>query len=191
MKTISPCLTASLIIGSLIYPASGAAQETVAIPDPTQIVVPEITGGRDKKVIRNGPKYFYFWRAATSYEEAYADMADCHRFVPIAEGNAALLPMFIAWRGAPEDRDDNSPAVNNYGLAGALIAALLGGSGLERAKQSRLHKCLGPLGYRRFPLPKATWRMINDGFSAKSIAVRAKIASGPQPDAEPLEEIKW
>jgi len=191
MKTISLCLVASLIIAGLIYPPNGSAQEAAATPDPAQVVVPKIEGGRDKKVVRNGQKYFYFWRADTSFEKAYADLADCYRFVPIAEGNAALLPMFIVWKGTPEDRDDTSPAVNNYGLTGLLLGALLGGSGLERAKQSRLHRCLGPRGYQRFPLPKKTWQLINDGFSVKSIAVRAKIASGPKPDADALEEIKW
>jgi len=191
MKAIWPCFAFSLIIRMLIFPASATAQEIEAIPDPDHIAIPEITGGRDAKIVRNGEKYFYFWRAATTYEEAYADLADCYRFVPIAEGNAALLPMFIAWRGTPEDRDATAPAVNNYGLTGLLIGALLGGSGLERAKQLRLQKCLGPRGYQRFPMPKATWKIMNDGFSLESIAVRAKIASGPRPDAEPLDEIKW
>lgn len=167
------------------------ANETIAtIPDPASVTVPAITGSRDPKVIKNGAKYYYFWRAETSYEEAYADLADCYRFLPMAEGNAALLPMFIAWRGTAEERDETSPATQNYGLVGALIGALIGGSGVQRATQLRLHRCLEPLGYQRFPVPKETWQAINDNFSPASIAVQAKIISSPRPDADPVGEMK-
>ena len=176
---------AGLLALAITVPA--AAQD---IPDRASVTVPEISGGRDAQVVRNGQKYYYFWREGVTYEEAYTDLADCFRFLPRAEGRAALLPMFIAWRGAPEDRDDTAPPVNNYGLVGALIGALLDSSGTDRVRQGRLQVCLEPLGYQRFPVAKDTWKEINDGFSPQSIAVMAKIASGPRPDADPVEAVQ-
>lgn len=170
-------------------PAWGQAA-TADLPDPASITAPDLSGGRDPAVVRDGVKYHYFWRADTSYAQAYADFADCARFLPMAQGNAPLLPMFIAWRGAAEDRDDTPAATHQYGLVGDLIGAMIMGSASQLAAQARLHACLAPLGYQRFPLPKATWQTIPADASASTIALRAKIASGPRPDAEPLAEVQ-
>jgi hypothetical protein len=184
-------------IGLIVLPAMLAAAGPVAaqatpaaVPDPASIKTPDLSGGRDPAVARDGAKYYYFWRADTSYEQAYADFADCARFLPMAQGNAPLLPMFIAWRGASEDRDDTAAPAHQYGLVGDLIGSMIMGSATQLAAQSRLHVCLAPLGYRRFALPKATWQTIKADTSPEAIALRAKIASGPRPDAEPLAEVQ-
>lgn len=169
-------------------PASGQASPSDA-PDPASITVPDLSGGRDPAVVRDGAKYYYFWRAETSYDQAYADMTDCARFLPVAQGNAPLLPMFIAWRGVPEARDDAPATTHQYGLVGDIMGALIMGSAAQIAAQSRLHACLAPLGYQRFPLPKATWQTISADGSPGALALRAKIASGPRPDAEALAEL--
>ena len=178
---------AMLLAPALLACAAPLAAQT-AVPDPATVTVPSLTGGRDPAVVKDGAKYFVFWRADTSYQQAYADIADCARFVPMAGGNAPLLPMFIAWRGRAEDRDDTSPPSHPYGLVGDVMAALIMGSATQLAAQGRLHACLGPLGYQRFPIPKETWKTISADASPAAIAVRAKLASGQRPDAEPLVE---
>jgi len=173
----------------LILAAPAAGQTTTsAVPDPATIAVPDLSGGRDAAVVRDGAKYYYFWRADTSYQQAYADFADCYRFTPMGAVNAPLLPMFIAWRGAPEARDDTPAPDHGYGLVGDIMGALIMGSAVPLATQGRLHTCLAPLGYQRFPLPKATWKALNDSNAVDPVALRAKIASGPRPDADPLPE---
>lgn len=157
-----------------------------APPDPATVTVPDVSGGRDPDVVRNGWKYFYFWRADTSYDQAYADFADCYRFLPVAQGDA-LLPMFIAWQGE-EALDEKPPVSNQYGIVGAALGALVAGPINRRASQSRMRRCMEPRGYQRFPAPKEAWEAIIDGYSQESIAVSAVLASGPRPDADPLPE---
>lgn len=177
----------ALLLMLLAAPATGQPGAP-PVPDPASVTVPALTGLRDPAVVKDGAKYYVFWRADTSFQQAYADIADCARFTPMAAGNAALLPMFIAWRGKPEARDDSSPPSHPYGLVGDVMGALIMGSATQLAAQGRLHACLAPLGYQRFPIPKATWKVIAADASPAAIAVRAKIASGPRPDADPLEE---
>lgn len=171
----------------LAAPAAGQSSAP-ALPDPATIAVPDLSGGRDPAVVKDGAKYYVFWRADTSYQQAYADFADCYRFTPMGDINAPLLPMFIAWRGAPEARDDTPASDHGYGLVGDIMGALLFGSAVPLATQGRLHVCLAPLGYQRFPVPKATWKAMNEERVADPAALRAKIASGPRPDADPLAE---
>lgn len=169
-------------------PAWGQVAPPLA-PDPSTIAVPDLSGGRDPAVVRDGGKYYTFWRAETSYEQAYADFADCVRFLPIAQANAPLLPMFIAWRGVAEARDDAAGPTQQYGLVGEIMGSLIMGSATQLAAQSRLHACLAPLGYQRFPIPKVTWQTISADGSPAAVALRAKIASGPRPGGEPLAEL--
>ncbi len=155
-----------------------------APPDPATIMVPDMSGGRDPDVVRNGWKYFYFWRADTTYEQAFADFADCYRFLPVAGGDA-LLPMFIAWQG--EEALNEKPAGGNqYGIVGAALGALVAGPIARRASQSRMRRCMEPRGYQRFPATKESWEAIIDGYSQESVSVSAVLASGPRPDADPL-----
>ena len=157
------------------------------IPDPTTVAVPVITGGRDERVIRDGWKHFYFWRADTTYEQAYADFADRYRFLPVPDANI-MVPTFVAWQG-DESLDAVEPSYSNsYGIVGAAIGAMVAGPIARRASQSRMRRCLEPRGYLRFPVREETWEVIIDDYSRASIAVGARIASGPRPDAEPVSE---
>ncbi|WP_066529151.1 hypothetical protein [Erythrobacter sp. CCH5-A1] len=179
---------ATVLAAATVSAPAWAQAGPSAIPDPATITVPDLSGGRDPAVVRDGEKYYYFWRADTSYEQAYADFADCYRFTPMGDVNAPLLPMFIAWRGSSEARDDAPAPDHGYGLVGDIMGALLFGSAVPLATQGRLRTCLEPLGYQRFPVPKATWKAMNEERVADPAALRARIASGPRPDAEPLPE---
>lgn len=155
--------------------------------DPATVAVPDVSGGRDSDVVRNGWKFFYFWRPDTTYEQAYADFADCYQFLPVAGGDA-LLPMFIAWQGREALDEMPSGAGNQYGIVGAALGALVAGPIARRASQSRMRRCMEPRGYQRFPAREEAWEAIVDGYSQESIAVSAVLASGPRPDADPLPE---
>lgn len=179
------------LLGALLLPLAGAAmaQEpgVSAIPDPNTITVPEITGGRDDRVVRNGWKFFYFWRENTTYEQAYADFSDCYRFLPVPNIMPGT-PAFVAWR-RPDGAAIREPVYNpQYGIVGAIIGSMVAGPLERRASQSRMRRCMEPRGYQRFPATEEVWEQIIDSYSANSIAVKAKIASGPRPDADPLPE---
>lgn len=156
------------------------------LPDPATITIPDLTGGRDPQVIKNGWKYFYFWRADTSFEQAHTDFVDCYRFLPKGGGNA-LLPGFGRWGGS-EDLKKTTTDVNNYGLVGVAIGAIIAGPLERRARQSRLRRCMEPRGYQRYPLQEIRWETLTDNFSSQSITLQAKAASGPRPDGDALPE---
>jgi hypothetical protein len=182
-----PFVAFAMALG-LLSGAAGA-EEPGSRPDPATVEVPAITGGRDPDVVKDGWKYFYFWRPNTSFEQAYADFSDCYRFLPVPGGDA-MLPRFVAWREA-EARPAVAPNYYSpYGLVGAAIGALIAGPIERRASQSRMRRCLEPRGYLRFPAPQPVWEKILDGYSPRSIAVQAKLASGPHPDADPLPETR-
>ena len=155
------------------------------IPDRDTIIVPTIIGGRDAKVVKDGWKYFYFYRPDTSYEEAYADLAECYRFLPVANTDSSL-PMHVAWNDAPEATRESGATGSTYGLVGAGIGALVAGPIERRSFQSRMRRCMEPRGYDRYPLTREVWEQVIDDYSQRSIAVQAKIVATGQPDAKPL-----
>lgn len=158
-------------------------------PDPATVTVPAITGDTDAAVISEGWKFFYFHRANTAYAEAYADIAECYRFMPVPYANG-LLPMFVPWESDTGARIIKPPVIGPYGIVGDIIGGMVAGPLERRARQSRLRRCLEPRGYSRYPAPKDTWEKIIDNYSASSIAVQAKLASGPLPQAAALSETR-
>lgn len=179
-------IIATLMAGTAALLALPAyAQDTGAPVDTTTIVLPDLTGGRDADVVRNGWKYFYFWRADTSFEEALADFTECYRFLPVGSTHPGT-PMFAPWEGRPA-AEAYTP-IPAYGLVGVAIGAIIAGPLERRARQSRLRRCMEPRGYQRYPLQERRWEVLTDNFSAASITMQAKAASGAAPDGLPLPE---
>lgn len=164
--------------------AGSPAEADAAIPSIESVEVPAITEGRDSKVVRNGWKYFYFYRADTTYEQAYADIAECYSFLPVP-GRTAPLPGFTPWDARP-DGAVVVPQPSIYGPVGELIGSLVAGPIERRMSQSRMRRCMEPRGYERFPMSKENWEAVIDNYSQGSIAMQAKLVAQGQPDADPL-----
>ncbi len=184
MGTIAPGAWMLCFSGALCAATGLSAQESASIPDPATITVPEIKNARDPKIVSDGWKYFYFYRPNNSFAEAYADFAECYRFLPVPYANGAL-PAFAPWDEKPAARIV-TPGMSPYGLVGEAIGAIVAGPLERRARQSRMRRCLEPRGYVRYPVHELTWEKIIDNYSVASIAVQAKLASGPVPDADIL-----
>jgi len=165
--------------------AEEIAPQQPAIPRIEEVTVPAVTGGRDPKVVGEGWKHFYFHRPATSYEQAYADFADCYRFLPVPYAQGAL-PMYVPWEARTGAEIVKPAGPGPYGLVGDVIGAMVAGPIIRRSYQSRMRRCMEPRGYQRYPADEATWEKIVDNYSARSIAVQAKLVAMGQPDAEPL-----
>jgi hypothetical protein len=160
-----------------------------APPDPATVNAPAITEGRDHKVAENGWKWFYFHRPATTYTEAYADLEDCYRFLPVPFASGVEMPGFTPWR-ARADSKTIRPVTSNYGLVGGIIGSMVAGPIERRASQSRMRRCMEPKGYQRYPMTEETWKAAVHSYSPLTLAVQAKLASGPVPDAAPVPEDK-
>jgi hypothetical protein len=175
----------AIALALLVGGVTSASAQTAEPPDPASISLPSLGTGNDPQVIENGWKHFYFHKDGVSYAEAYADFADCYRFllVPYVD---ARLPTFSPWPEKPGVTTFRP--VNNYGLVGGVIGAMVEGPLIRRAMQSRLRRCLEPRGYLRYPISEYAWEQLTDNFSAQSIAVQAKAASGPRPDQEPVTQ---
>ena len=167
---------------ALAMASPGMAQDA-SPPDPATVSLPDMTPNRSPEVIEEGWKHFYFHKAGVSYEQAYADFADCYRFLPVAN-QYAVLPMFAPWSETPGGR--TVVPVNPYGLIGVGIGALVAGPIERRARQSRLRRCMEPRGYVRYPLAERIWEQLVDDYSPGSIAAQALAAAGPTPDLEPV-----
>lgn len=174
-------MTLVVAASALLSAPSGAAAQTSAPPDPATITLPDLTPSRDPKVIANGGKYYYFHKAGVTYAEAYEDFGECYRYLPVAYVDPNL-PMFAPWSEKP-GVETFQPS-NNYGLVGMGIAALVLGPIERRARQAPVRRCLETRGYVRYPLAEDIWRQLIDGYSERSIAMQAKAASLPAPDAE-------
>lgn len=171
---------------SLTFGTGAVAQPAAPTPpDPATLNMPDMTPTRDSGVIRDGQKYFYFHKAGVSYADAYADFADCYRFVPNPGPAGTFLPVFRPWVEAA--RPESAPSIpNQYGLVGNIVLGLISGQFERRSAQARLRLCLEPRGYLRYPLREDAWRQLTDNFSQRSIALQALAASGPAPGLEPV-----
>ncbi|WP_152616336.1 hypothetical protein [Sphingomonas sp. ERG5] len=167
----------------MLLSATGALAQTPP-PDANLVAAPSVPDGRDPKVVADGWKFFYFWRANTSFAQAYADLTECYRFLPVSNAEVGL-PAFVPWTSVTGVRIHEP----NY-LAGSLVSDIIGamvaGPLDRRMKQSRMRRCMEPRGYQRFPAPEKVWVTIIDNYSHGSIAVQAKLASREKPDAEPV-----
>jgi hypothetical protein len=164
---------------------SVAASQTITPPDPATVELPDLTS-RDPGVSGNGWKYFYFHKQSVSYEQAYADFADCYRFLAGLEPYVRL-PLFAPWKEPSAAAAGAERPPQNGGLAGALILSVVTGTLDRRARQSTLRRCMEPRGYVRYAIPENAWEQLVDRYSQRSIALQAKAASGPKPNQEPVK----
>ena len=171
---------------STVYMQSTAVAQP---PDPVSVVVPNLQGASNPEVQRQGWKHFFFYKDGVSYTQAYSDLADCYQFLG---GSSPVGPQSLPQFGARSRLSSNGPAAqsstSNYGLVGVGIEQLVMGPMQRRLPQSRLRRCMEPRGYVRYAIDESTWKLLVDGYSQRSIAIQAKVASGPRPAAKVLTQ---
>lgn len=176
----------TVLLGDLLILTSSPVlgQDRPAVPDPATITLPDMSSASDPKVAADGWKYFYFHKQGVAFDKAYADFEECYRFLPASDPflTSPFLPMFVPWEETPGFATMTPQP--RYGLVGAAIGSLVMGPLQRRASQSRMRRCLEPRGYVRYPLAKGAWEQLIDNYSTQSIALQAKAAAGPRPNAE-------
>jgi hypothetical protein len=170
-------LAAAMIVAASLQPA-WHAQDAPSPPDPATIVVPDLSGSGKPEVIREGSKYFFFHQKGVGFEKAHADLSDCFRFLEPSSWESVHMNRFVPWVSSPGRRRVSSP--NPYGLVGAILAGAVEGSLNHRDYQAKMRICMEPRGYIRYGVAQDIWKRVTDLPPEQSIAVLAKIASGPE-----------
>lgn len=168
---------AAIFIVAASLQAAAYAQNPPALPDPSATVVPDLSGSGKPEVIRDGEKYFFFHRDGVTFETAREDLSDCSRFLQPASWQTVSINRFVPWVSKPGRR--TLPSSNPYGLVGTAIAWAVEGTLTHRDYQAKLRACMEPRGYTRYGVAEAVWKRVTALPPDESIAVQAKIASGP------------
>ena len=164
---------------------TAAEIEAVAMPDLAYTPDPTIAADFDK--------YFFFHRADTTFDQAFADITECD----------SLASGINFYMGA--DSAAISSAMSQYGvlaggiggaIGGLLADAIFGSAERRRIKRVNLRNCMFYKGYDRYGLEKELWQAFHfeEGLSRENAKDReaalmkqARVASGPKPKLEVLE----
>ena len=130
------------------------------------------------KELADARKYFLFHQPGVTPAQAEADLVACWRFLP--HGRQRAVPGFVPWN-QPDAPKAIPYSLDQFGLTGAVIGAIIAGP-LERSlRQSRLFRCMVPRGYARYRTSEAIWKQLNEAEPAEAIRLQAAIAAGPVP----------
>lgn len=182
---------------ALMLPAGAAAQAFREPTPPRQFTEAEIAAidapamgfAETPEVVEAYDKYFYFHRAATSMDDAYADLRECDAMASGISFYAGGSPVYTPYGGVL------GGAIG--GAVGSLIAdAIFGSAQRRQIRRINLRNCMGFKGYQRYGMSRDIWGKLDfaEGNSRKSEDVRtefllkqAKVASGPTPQTKVLE----
>lgn len=163
---------------------AGEAAAQDALPAPDSVTLPPMTFGTDPKVAASGYKFFFFHNPQLTYDEAAADIADCHSQLQI--GAPLTLPAFVPW--TEQNTRPVIRAASPYGLAGDAILAIIQPK-LERGmRNNRMRLCMERRDYVRYAIDQAAYDAIWEGEPAQILAMQAKLATGPAPAAPVVTE---
>jgi hypothetical protein len=176
---------AAMLAGALMS-TPAAAQDTR--PDPATVVIPDVSVEQNPKAVEDGFKFFYFHNPSVSFNEAYADIAECRSF--LISGAPAAIPGFRPW--VEPVRNEVQRQYPGVGLLDMAMRSAVGSiilPKLERGvRNNKLRRCMEPRGYARYPAPETAWDTLNEGDEPALIAMQAKLASGPRPVAAQVTE---
>lgn len=175
-----PALAAA---GALCVFGSGAASaQTGQEPAPDAVAIaaeggplPELTFVPDEEIQRNYFKYFFFHRADTDVETAYADLRECDDYTR----DLAVRATYSGGGG-----------VLGAVLGSALSDAIHGASQRRMQRRMIMRTCVGYKGYSAFGLRKDLWEAFNfdEGNDSPAeerrqqfLRVQARVAVGPRP----------
>ena len=163
----------------------------IAVPDPGTIEMPQLDFTPTARDAGDYEKYFFFHRADTDFEQAYADITECDALasgISYYSGGGEPYPGYYA---------------TQYGIGGAIggvlgsvLADAIHGSALRRkVRRINMRNCMGFKGYQRYGLSKELWVEFNfeegngrkrDDVREAALLKQAKAASGPQPTAKAI-----
>jgi hypothetical protein len=157
------------------------------------IDVPDLNFSPKPEDVKAFGKYYYFQRNDTTFNQALADINECD----------ALASGISYFRGSNEPYAGYY--VTQYGIGGgiggvvggALADAIFGSATRRAVRRINMRNCMGFKGYQRFGVSKSIWIQFNfeegggredEDTRRTALLKQARIASGPKPKQEPLEQ---
>ncbi|MFC0685695.1 hypothetical protein [Novosphingobium clariflavum] len=135
-------------------------------------------------------KYFFFNRAGTSFDEAYADVVECDALSSGMSyyGGGTVNPAAFAQYGV-------LPSAIGGAIGSVFVDAVFGSAERRKIRRINLRNCMGFKGYQRYGLEREMWQDFNfeEGLTrenaearAEALLKQARVASGPAPQQKAL-----
>jgi hypothetical protein len=135
-------------------------------------------------------KYFFFHRAETSFDEAYADISEC-------DALASGISFSAYGTGTvPYPYTGTMAGAIGGAIGGMMADAIFGSAERRRIRRINMRNCMGFKGYARYGMERERWQGFHfeEGFGRVEeekrqgfLMKQAKVASGPIPQYKVLE----
>lgn len=192
-RTLLPALLLSLAATAQAEVIeSGPPMRTFTEAEIEAVAMPDLAYEPDPGIEADFEKYFFFHREDTSFDQAFADIAECdalaHGMNNFSLGH--ITPSYV-------NIADLGPVFGTYFAAlGSPIDAIFGSGKRREIRRYNIRTCMFYKGYDRYGLEKKLWQAFHfeEGFSRENASDRyaallkqARVASGPKPPLEVLE----
>lgn len=156
------------------------------------VKLPDTTFEETDLIVADYDKYFYFQRADTSFDEAWADITECDA---LASG-IRTYGKFDASQAIVNSGLYSPLAAGVGGAIGSAVAdAIFGSSERRKVRRINIRNCMGFKGYSRFGLERELWQAFNfeEGLTKTEagkreikLMMQARLASAPMSNAKEL-----
>lgn len=147
--------------------ASPFTVDPIKAQEEAAITMPFLEGPVTPEDEASFAKYFYFRRADTDLQTAFADISEC-------DGYARGLKSGLSDQPAPYPYTYTMAGAVGGAIGNALAAAIVGSAQKRQLRRDVMRTCMGFKGYDRHGLPKKVWQYFNfeEGLTSVDEAVR-------------------
>ncbi len=175
-----PALACAQAIKAPVPPRSFTEAEVAAV------IVPSLAFEETPVIADDFEKYFYFHRADTSFDEAFADISYCDALSSGISYNAYGGTYYNPYGGT-------LGGALGGAIGSAMADAIFGSAERRRIRRINIRNCMGFKGYDRYGLEKGLWEQFHfEGSTVEPekrqafLMMQARVASGPQPATKVL-----
>lgn len=149
------------------------------MPDPAKLEMPDLSGATTAGDEADFDKYFYFHRAGTSFEQAYADIREC-------DGYARGLSSPYGYQDVGYPYAGTMAGAVGGAIGNLMVAMIFGSAELRKARRTNMRRCMNYKSYDRYGLNKDVWqqfhfeeglRSVDEDERQLKLAKQAKAAS--------------
>jgi GNAT superfamily N-acetyltransferase len=150
------------------------------------VAIPAMAFEETPAIVDDFEKYFYFHRADTNFDQAFADISHCDELASGISYSAAGVSYYNASYGV-------LPNALGGAIGSAMADAIFGSAERRRIRRINIRNCMGFKDYARYGLEKGLWEQFHFEGSTVEPAMRraflmaqARVASGPKPTTKVL-----